>query len=307
MKPGAKVAIALTLTAAAVAFAGGGSTSRGPYRGKILVPGANAPWDPVDESLCLCWEAGDTKADKLTRCVLARLWPEVPWPSQRGDDPTVVETEKRVRERARAFVAEIARGGKPCEGVPEEPERIDDPAVEPPRPPEDPDVEDPFSEGPATNAFGRIVKGSNPSKYVRIALGVSPNSAAIPTALRSMAFVGTNLYFYSRPRQAGTYGTARIGNRAYDIGPAWLPANEDLRKAFERGEKPLRRVSWSGNKITAGEYGTPWLPELRGDGGFAAIDVESPWDPRINPPAEVLARMGLNLVAMRTAWAAANG
>jgi len=289
----------------ALALAGGGSggaPGRAPYTGSILVPGRNAPWDAVDEALCLCTEAGDGAgplgAVRLWTCVLKRLWPEVPWPARKGDNATVVETQRVVVERSDAFRNALARGERPCDIDPVQP------PVQPPGGGWDP--VDPFPDTIRTDAFARIVSNSNPTKVVRAALGLAAGDARIASALRCVVATGFNLYFYSRPRQAGTYGAAKIGSKTYDIGPAWLPANTDVRDAFNTGDKLVRQVSWSGGKLHAGAYGSPWIPAMELLQSGVDCPGAGPWDPARNPPAEYLAKLGHTLEAMRATWEASN-
>ena len=80
---------ALVLTPVAVGLLGllGGSKkggSRPPFDQPIAVPGQDIPFENVDAALCLCWQAGEHQRTGLASCVLARLWPDVPWPARRG-------------------------------------------------------------------------------------------------------------------------------------------------------------------------------------------------------------------------------
>jgi hypothetical protein len=43
------------------------STGRKPYLKPIDVPGNDTPWDPFDDAICLCWEAGE-KEGAAARC-----------------------------------------------------------------------------------------------------------------------------------------------------------------------------------------------------------------------------------------------
>lgn len=266
-----------------IASSSGASPSRPPFRDPIPVPPNDVGWDAIDEALCLCWEADQPRATTVA-CVLARVYPEVPWPAVMGDHPSVFAVQQQVGIRVVQFQRAIDRGEQPC--------RIVDP-VEPPPPPQ---IDDPFSDTPRRGKLNVIRQGGNPTQLIRAVYGLS--AGEVLPAFHSMNRVGFNLYYYSRPH-VGAYA-ATVGARAYDIGPAWLPANADMRAAFANGERPLRQVSWSGAKLHAGAYGSPWLP--------AEINpVGDPWEPSRNPPAEVLEQLGLDLASMRTAWEAGNG
>lgn len=278
---------------------------RAPYLTPIPVPGRDAPMDTVDDALCFCAEA-DTPDVELARCVLLRLYPDVPWPARAGDHATVRTTERVVQVRAQRFIASIRNGERPCD--PARPDIVGPGGEEPVAPGWDP--VNPFADAPTLGAFAPIVQNSNPTRLVADALGVSQGATGIPAALRCMAGTGWNLYFYSRPIDQAYYA-ARVGQRFYDIGPAWLPINRSMRAAYDAGERPIRVISWSGKKIAgidgANRYGSPWLPPMeRSDDGNIVCPggAADPWAPERNPPAEVLARLGHNLEAMRDAWEA---
>lgn len=303
------------VTGLAFAMGGGSAKStsprprpgRRPWQNKITIPGVTAGWEAVDEALCLCLEAG-TRATTLALCVLRRVWPEVPWPAGKSDHASVGATSKAVFARATRFLDAVNRGERPCDPVEVEPGDVVGPGgEEPERPEPEPVDDDPFSDGAERQKFARVVGGSNPTKLVRAALGGVPaTDARVRRALQCMACTGFNLYLYSRPRSPGDLsgGECKIGGKWFDIGPAWLPKNQDLRATYANGAKPLRQVSWSGNPIAGGptSYGAPWLA-FDGDGACVGVD---PWDPKRNPPSAVLARFGLELQTMRAIWEAAN-
>jgi hypothetical protein len=306
----AKVIVGTAVVGGLFAFASSASgSSRPPHLDPVPVPGRDAPWEPIDEALCLCWEARTATKDLLL-CVLRRIYPEVAWPAISGDHQSVRDTNAAVGARAAQFVNAIVRGDRPCEAPKPVPGIVLEPVGpggEEPVQPAGFDVIDPFSGGAELQHFARIIAGSNPTKLVRAALGGVPaTDARVRLALRCMTATGWNLYFYSRPRtinQLNSGAEVKIGARWYDIGPAWLDANQDMHAAWEAGERPLRRVGWSGAKASQGKYGAPWL-------AFDAAGVcpgDDPWDPLRNPPPEVFERMGHNLDTMREVWEQNNG
>lgn len=299
-KGGAYVLGSLASLFALFAISGSSSARERPGRairnGPIDPPGGDNGWAAVDEALCLCFEVG-TPAAQLSRCVFERLYPEVVFPLTPGSDhPSVGVAWSRVRMRAASFLLAVQRGENPC-GLPA-------PVPAPEQPPE---IDNPFSDGAEVGRFARIVAGSNPTRVVRSAMGFAANDARINAALRCIAGTGWNLYFYSRRHNADAYGRVRVGARYYDIGPAWLPGNRDIRVAWENGTRPIRNVSWSGVPVSAGVYGSPWVPDMTLSNGVLVCPGDDPWDPRRNPPAEVLARLGHNLETMRDVWESNNG
>lgn len=284
------------------------ASTRPPYKKRIPVPGNDGPWDPIDEAICQCFQAGEVESAGLVRCTLGRVYPEVPWPAQPNDDVSVMRTWQAVGFRVANFLKDVADGKDPCA------------IVEPPDP-TDPDPTfsfgDLFDDG-SPEHFARIVyqgQNNNPARTVERAYGIAPATANVGRALVCMANVGFNLMFYSRKRNPGTYGSTmvRTGSgalRAYDIGDAWNPWHNRVRDAGENNVKLARGVGWSGTNPVASDhaYGSPWMPptKVSPDSGTLFCVAQDPWAPEVNPPAAALAQLGWTLAEMKAKWLAGN-
>lgn len=290
-------------------FGGGGKgKGRARFTTPIPSPGQGMPWTAVDEAMCLCWEAGERERGKLAGCVLARLWPDVPWPAMRGDHETVMLTSNLVHDRAGSFIQAIDAGQFPCAEMPPEPEHEDiiiPGEVEPTDPANDPSH--PFfwlkTDGrPAS--FRDVKQGDNPTLVARSVFDFGQGHPQTVNVLRCIAGTGWNLFLYSRTRDAGTFGAVKVGSKWYDIGPAYLPRNDDAIAAFANLVAPVRTVNRQGGKAGNGTtWGTPWIPDMTlVQDTVVCPDGTDPWAPSRNPPPQVLERLGLTLAAMRQAW-----
>lgn len=283
---------ALLLGLGALLLSGGsdGPAPRGPFNNVISTPPNGVTWDTIDAAMCLAYEAGARTVPDLLDSVLRRVWPAVPWPSQEGDHLSVTTTESRVRARVEAFALRIAGGEAVCDAP--GPVIVDPP---PPPPPDDPPVIDnidPF----VTNdpgGFAAIGQGSNPTLVARGVYNLSATQTGrIRSALACMATTGFNLLMYGRKRVGDDYGHGRIGNQWYDIAKAWSPANQNVRAAAVTGEQLLRRLGWDGTSVIQGTYGLPWMPPMTVVGNALVCRYPDPWDPRRNPPEEVIKALG---------------
>ncbi len=266
------------------------------------------PWKDVDEAICQCYAAGEHESVALVNCTLKRLWPDVPWPHQPGDHLTVLRVWQAVGARVATFMALPEDGKiKACEEIEEPPP--------PPPPGGEIDFDDFVTNKPGGFAVITQTGNNNPTRTVTLVYGYPANAANNGRVLLCMAACGFNLLFYSRPRNAGSYGAASIvtasgDRRNYDIGPAWMPWNDRVAVAAETGQKLLRRTGWNASGPVEGSaraFGTPWMPPVTATmGGIVVCRNADPWAPEINPPAEALAKLGWTLPEMKAAWLAGN-
>lgn len=297
----------------------GGGESRKPFTGELPMPGRDAPWDAVDEAFCKCVEAQPSLAGMpLAQCALKRVYPEAPWPSRATDSASMRAVQAAVFVRAALFSDARRRGENPCSrkdtpqpptcppGTQWDPDTMScvTTFVAPPQAPQDPggwEPVSPFRANPTRGSLYKIRQNDNPTKVAHAAYGTRTGSAAERDATMTLARSGWNLLWYSRPREPGTYGAVLVDGRWYDVGPAWLPAHDDVVAAYEtEGGRIHRQVTWSGAKRHGGAYGTIYVPvEVGGP-------HSDPWSPQMNPPAEVLQRFGLTLDSMRAAWKVGN-
>lgn len=301
-------------------LSGGGSKSksRPPFTGQLPMPGRDAPWDPVDEAFCKCIEVQPELAGMpLAQCALQRVYPEAPWPARPSDSVSMRAVQAAVFARAALFSTRRRNGDNPCtrrvDPVPPQtcpPGMQWDPQqgmcvttfVGPPQAPQQPagfEPISPFRANPAPGWLYKVRQADNPTKVAHVAYGTKTGSAAERDATMNLARSGWNLLWYSRPRAPGTYGSALIDSvgKWYDVGPAFLPANDDIVALYdEQGARIHRQVSWGGAKLHNGAYGTLWIPT---EVHHAGAD---PWSPELNPPADVLAHFGLTLAGMRASW-----
>ncbi len=295
--------LGITGVGAIAYFAFGGESKakpRGPYTEVIKVPGNDVPWSTMDDAICFCFEAGETESAALVACALRRVYPDVPWPAQAGDHVSVMRTWQATGARVAAFVTAVAAGDNPCADVPEGPT------------PGGNVVDDLFTDKPG--GFVRLVHSSkqtgNPSYTVQYVYGIPQATANVGRALVAIANSGFNLLFYSRRRNLNQYGSALVRGKSYDIGPAWFPWNNSVRRAADTGTKLHRQVGWSGGGAAAGGenvYGSPFMPPLSTTAqGVLVQTTPDPWDPANNPPAAALEKLGWSLDEMRTAWEAGN-
>lgn len=275
---------------------------RPPYRTIIKVPGNDVPWNTMDDAICYCFEAGETESAALVRCALARVYPDVPWPAQPLDHVSVLRTWQATGNRVAEFLKKVDAGEDPCADVPDNP----------PPPGNEPTIPGLFTDKPG--GLLTIVHSSpatgNPSYAVQTVYAIPQATSNVGRALVAIANSGFNLLFYSRRRNLNQYGSALVGGKSYDIGPAWFPWNNSVRRAADEHRKLARQVGWSGNSHAAGgdgSYGNPFMPPMhRAVGGVLVQDNTDPWAPENNPPASALAELGWTLPEMRTAWEAGN-
>lgn len=298
----------LVIVGGLVAWALSGDDSgkvRPPWTKPIDVPGNDRPWGPIDDAICLCYEAGETEQARLTACTLARVYPNIGWPPIERDHVSVKRTAQAVAARVTAHLALVADGKDPCADVPAPPEGPATPA----------EISTLIRDAPASFLPITQAHNQNPSFAARNVYGLGPNDANVGRALVAMANVGYNLLLYSRRANAGTYGSARVvgaqgGARDYDIGPAWFPWNARILDAATKHERLRRWVNWSGTSKADdgdGAYGAPWMPPLvRTPAGVLVQANTDPWAEENNPPARVLAALGWTLDEIRTAWLAGN-
>jgi hypothetical protein len=299
--------------AAVLALAFGGSASakpsgpRLPFPTKIDVPGNDTGWTAIDEAICLCDEAEDAAdVDVLTQCVLLRVYPDVPWPHQLGDHPSVLRTQQAVTFRVQTFRTDQSNGADPCRVV-----DVD---------PVGPGGEEPTGPGGSLDPFitnkpgglTRIVQGGNPTRWAASVYGIPQSRTGdINRALQCAATSGFNLLFYSTPHNEPEYGRGRYLNTYYDIGRAWVPSNRSVPRAAAEGQKLARTFGWNGGPAiqgNGGAYGSPFAPPLLSVGGIVSCNMGTgPWDPTRNPPAEALALLGWTLPEMQAAWEARYG
>lgn len=303
---GAKAAIAAVVVGGAWLAFSGTASARPPYTKRIPVPGNDTPWDTMDEAICTCFEAGETESAALVACSLRRVYPEVPWPPQANDDESITRTWQNTGARVAAFLVAIANGENPCEDVIVVP---DDPDAPPEPVPGDVVYDDVFDKGPGS--FGRVQPGTNPTTVARKQYGLGVTEVGrIRAALACVATTGFNLLFVSRPQAGDDDGRGRYTNgKWYDIGPAWLPVNSNVRDIAIAGNARLhRQISWQGKAISGnpGRYFTPWYPPMTQAGGSQICTYSDPWDPRRNPPASVLTSLGWTLEEMKATFDANN-
>lgn len=305
-----------------LALSGGSSSSDGPRKpakDPIKVPGNDEPWDTYDEAICHCWEAGEHDSVALVNCALSRVHPEIDWPAQPTDHTTVMRTWQAVGNRVHGFLAAQAafaagNGPDPCaSGGPPPP---------PPPPPAGPkatpaEVAALFRDAPESFISITQTHNNNLANSIVNAYGVPANSANIGRIAVAHAMVGYNLAYYSRRSgiDAGTYGAARItGGKGqahyYTIGPAWLAMNDRMLDKVTAEQPFQRKIGWGGTTVVAGSqrvFGAPWHPPITMTPQGIAVPVTvDPWDPRINPPDNVLRAMGTTLPALRASWLAGN-
>jgi hypothetical protein len=297
MAPFVKLAaVAGALVLAAFGLGGGKAGGRKPYLKPIDVPGNDTPWDPFDDAICLCWEAGEKEGAALVDCALARVYPDVQWPALPIDHPSVMRTWQATGARVAEFL--------------KDPETFCKAA--PPPPPGD-DIATPSEVADLIKAqpahFLPITKSGplrNPSFAAQHVYGATGSN--VPRGVRAFAASGFNLLFCSRKKPASAY-TFEYNGHHYDIGPAWMPWNDRIVTSATSKTKLHRKVNWSGTSNVAGSehaYFTPWAPPLDDVGGVLTLRSTDPWDPINNPPERVLRALGWTLDEMRTAWLAGN-
>lgn len=293
------------------AFGGGdeGGGPRPPYTKKIPVPGNDVAWDDMDEAICLCYEAGEQDGVALVNCALARVYPDVDWPAQPDDHVSVMRTWQATGARVANHLKLVAEGKDPCATLPPPPPPKDGPEA----PASAQEVSALFRDAP--ESFVPITKthNTNASSSVVNAYGVPANSANVGRIVIARVRVGFNLLFYSRHALANDYGAARITGgqgqqRYYDINAAWLPVNNRVITAAATAKKLARGIGWSGksNLMDDDAYGAPWNPPINFVNGIAVGLTQDPWDPRVNPPARILAALGWTLAEMKQQWLAGN-
>lgn len=312
----------LVLGGLTLALSGSASAAeRPPYLKPIRVPGRpGTPWDDFDEALCQCYLAGERDAVVLVNCTLARVYPEVPWPAQPTDHQSVTTTWQLAGKRVADFNVAAANGQNPCAVV----DPVG-PGGEEPDVPDAPDdtitTLDPWLDnGPNSFAVIRANAGHNPSSMAARMYGIAQgNGGLIDRAIGYVATTGFNLVFVGIPYVANAYGRGRVASTGlyYSMGEAFRPVNMDPVKALASGEKLRRQIAWRANQntgvpnVAAGsprDYFKPWYPEAdQKAGGFQAA-YQSPWDPRRNPPANILRALGWpgGVEELEAAWVAAN-
>ena len=302
MTPFAKVMTAVTVGVGGwLMFGGSASASRRPWTQPIRVPGEDGPWDAIDEALCLCVEAEERNPARLVLCVLARVYPEIGWPARKGDHETVGRTQQAVTTHTQAFLAALANGQRPCDRI--DPGTVWVPGVPEPEQPSGGKLDDYIGDGPGQ--LQRIRSGDNPTLTVRRAFDLPVATPNIQRALWCVNGTGFNLYFYSRPVDAGTYGAFKYGAKWFDCGPAYFPWNQNMVAQTELGQPTTRNVSWGGRKFRSGTWGCLWIPDMADVDNELHCIGDDPWDPKRNPPRSALDLLGLpSLPEMREAWEA---
>ena len=294
----------------ALAFSGsaGASGPRPPYKKQIHKPGSpSVPWEDVNEAICACYEAGEVEGVALVQCSLKRIYPEVPWPAQPGDHESVTATWQAFGLRVSLFMNALQKGEDPCGEL--EPGK-DGPIVEPPPPPEIGTLDPWTDNGPGS--FGIVTNGTNPTLGVRRIYSIASTATGlIRAALACKVTTGFNTFFVGRPRTGNDYGRGRMPNgKWYDTGLAFNPQNDSPQFALERRkldtDDRLRRwIGWTtGNAVNGnpGHYFREWYPPMNLVGNTLVCTYSDPWDPRRNPPTEVLAALGWTLEEMKAEW-----
>ena len=270
---------------AAVLFASGsaGASKRPPYKLPIPVPGKDAPWDDVDAALCLCAEADTPEAD-VPLCALARVYPEVPWPAQPGDDPSVLATEQAVRDRWANTDGLCIEQPDPDPQDPDDPGPIEDPVV--------PSIG--RYEGQGGGYFWPVQAGDNLITVVRKVWGLPSGHRATQALCEMVTRSLANLSRYSRRENEPSFGYQRIDGQWYSVAPVFYQRNA-ASSFLESGRWPQRTVSLSGSSTGDGSsYGQLWLPkaELVGTqpvlAGGVTPDELPPDDVRLLPSLQWL-------------------
>lgn len=265
----------------ALLFSGkAGAAKRPPYKQPIPVPPNEKPWAEIDQALCLCAESDTPDAD-VPLCALLRVYPGVPWPARAGDHPSVLETEKAVRQRW-----EDTDGL--CSAEPQEPDE-----------PEDPEIP---SLGRFTNRGGGFFWGIDATDkkgltgVVRDAWQLPQGHRAVLPLIEMCTRSLANLARYGRREASAEYGAQRINGTWYTCGPAFLPRNA-ASTYLGRGQWPPRTIGVTGARVdsSATSYGQLWLPKAQIVGGQPVLeggvtpDELPPDDPRLLPPLTWLA------------------
>lgn len=285
------------------------SPSRPPFTLPVRMPGgALLPWDTVDKTLCLSFDAvgiGDPAA--LLNDLAHRLYPAVPsFPPVVGDHESVTQAYAALGGRVSDFVNAVKMGKLVC--VPEQPDNGGDEGDDEGGN-EVPDVDLPiesyFTGKPG--GFVAIAQGDNPTSVIAKAYGIpASQTGAIRIAIGCVATVGYNIVFAGHKREGNDYGRGRTDGAWYDINWAFLPRNDDPRIAAAQGRKLTRWIGWtSGNEVegSPGKFFPLWLPPLASlEGGGVACAPLGTFNPERNPPANVLAKLGWTLDELRAVY-----
>lgn len=290
----------LILGSIAAAIAGGGDDTPTPtpdptrpaYTTPIPIPGEGIAWDDVDAAMCLAFASvGAANAQALLDDVLARVWPQVPWPRRPGDHTSVTRVQMLVGGRVSAFVNRVESGQLVCQAEPPEG------PPPPPPPPAGPPSIDPYVTGHA-GGFKYVVAGSNPSLWSQQAGGfAAAETSKIRALLECAAGSAFNLLFVGRKWNVDNYGRHSFGGKFYDINFGWLKRHMNVPAlyAMDGATRLARNVGWdSGNLVNADfqNYFTPWIPQALFVGGIVTCKGVDIFAPERNPPPEVLAKLG---------------
>lgn len=171
-------------------------------------------------------------------------------------------------------------------GAPLTPADIIDPMVS--------DVPMPNTWYPVTTADGQAGITGVARRLFGFPVGDGRTTAVIRCIIRS----GWNITYFGRVREDGNPSYhVRLGDKWFDIGPAFQPRNTNAVMRMMRGERPNRTIRPSGAKITDAatqdnSYGAIWIPDVQLVGGQVMCPSDDPWHPSMLPPGPVLEMLG---------------